>query len=419
MNYFLLIAILFNYIFPLRPVGFPYLAEFIYAITLFWLISRLVRKDGIGLVSNRRGLRFLLFVTVLTLVCGTSTLINGTGDLGMLQVFANFTFAWVYAAILIAGVRVGAFGRNITYENILAGIVVSASIVGITVFMEVFSPQMKGLFSSLISKSGNIVFAESYRASGIAAGGGASLSFAMSVSCGLALIMAIRTDKQAWKVACSLSAFSLLIATIFVGRTGMLLAIVFFLASLRYLSFGRLFNLIVTALAVVWVAWSFTLDMSGSALEYYQVHSFEFFNNYLETGQIGSKSSTAVADMYFIPQPRHLLLGAGYISGSHFGYPSVDPGYLRVLLAGGVVGFGLFYSGCIGALRSAYKGLAIYAPRQKALIVILLLSYFVFEAKEPGLYQNYGFRILAVLSVYLFIYRARSSPHRNESLAIK
>jgi hypothetical protein len=193
----------------------------------------------------------------------------------------------------------------------------------------------------------------------------------------------------------------------FVGRTGMVLAIVFVLVSLRYLSFGRGFNLAVTVAAVVWFASSFIGDISSSAQKYYQVHSFELFNSYLETGRFESKSTDAVAEMYFMPDARHLFIGAGYINGSHFGYASVDPGYMKILLAVGISGFILFYGGCVLIVRNAYRGLVDYAPKLKVLLIVVLLSYFVFEAKEPGLYQNYAFRILVLLSVFPFINRAR------------
>jgi len=152
--------------------------------------------------------------------------------------------------------------------------------------------------------------------------------------------------------------------------------------------------------------------ISYDALYFYANYSFEPFNNYLEYGSFETISTAEIAKMYFLPDLKHIVFGAGFVNKPLHGYILPDPGYMKVLLSFGVIGFILFYSLSAVIIYRAYTYLCEFDARYKFMFIIVLVSFFIYEWKEPGLYQNYGFRILILLFALEVVSKAHlSDPH--------
>ncbi|WP_371192558.1 hypothetical protein [Glaciecola sp. SC05] len=119
--------------------------------------------------------------------------------------------------------------------------------------------------------------------------------------------------------------------------------------------------------------------------------------------------------MFYWPSVEHFLFGAGFLNESNHGYYLPDPGIMKILLAFGIFGFISFY---LFNIFSAAIFLRFFDSFNdfsvKIFMATLILLTFAFEFKEPGLYQNYNFKIFALLVMsYLLVGRALEKETGN------
>ncbi len=413
IRHILLVFLIYNYIFPVRFIFFPNFTEVVFFVSLVVFLSFILHRRAEKLLLNKDSFSLILPWSWLVILASVSILINNSDDVGVMNVLLNYIFTWMYAICLIGCVRFGLFGGEFNFEDILKIIVLSCFVIAISVLFEVFSPSFKSVVMNLLSKSGNINYLESLRASGFSAAGGAALSFGLAIGCGISLIMALHSYTAIRRASYYFIAFSIFAATIFVGRTGLIFASFFIVASLRYFSIAKFFYFGIMIFAVYNILSQLLSLLPDNALHYYMHHSFELFNNYLEYGSLESSSSDEIAKMYFLPDTKHFFFGAGFMNSPLHGYILPDPGYMKVLLSFGVVGFTAFYFLSAFIVYRTYRYFCQFDIRYKFLFLVVLMSFFVYEAKEPGFYQNYGFRILMLLFVFGVVAKASLSSHHK------
>lgn len=408
-----LFPVLYNFIFPVRLVVFPYVAELILGASLLYFIGVVSISGCSRLIARREVVRLICAWVVLFAVAFFSVVINGTYDFGMVVVLCNYIFTLLYALFFAASLASGGFGKVRGGQSVIRIVVACCVLIALSVYLDVFIPAAKNFFLAYIYKSGNIDYEDSFRASGLSVSGGAALSFALALGCGLSLLVAV-TAVRSWDRLVFYSAgLFLLCSTIFVGRSGVVFALVFTLASLRHVSLGR-FAYLATAIIGMALIGSFFLPMlSDDASTYFSHHVLEVVDNYRNHGKIESSTTDAVESMYFLPRIENLIYGAGFLNEASGGYILPDPGYMKVLLAFGVFGAVLFYMVAFRLVRGCYRYLRRTFDGGGVIILAMMLSYFIFEFKEPAFYQNYEFRILILCFSMAVVQRAVDAQSRR------
>lgn len=416
---FLLVVAIYNHIFPVRLIVLPFLSEIIMIFSLIPFLFVLLKSKFVLTLSKNLSLylQCLIFVCGLLFVLGFfSYLYNYSADYGFLIIIFSFLSKFVYVVFLLYwGVYL--FTENEEFKLFILKIIFwSGFVVSLSVIAEVFIPSFKDFILHYLLKTSNINFDVSLRASGFATGGGATQSLVLCTTFAIGLILS-RLDcsnSTALYAACSIL---ILLSIIFVGRTGLYFSLLLGLTWIVFLSgFKSLlrFTIGIGALSLLCVylfsTGYFTLD--EGALEFYSSHSFELFNNFFETGSLQSDTTSEVSKMLYFPSVQHFIFGAGFVSEASHGYYLPDPGVMKVLLAFGIYGFIVFYTFNILSAFVFFRFFNSFKDRSvKVFVSLLMCLIFLFEFKEPGLYQNYNFKVF-VLIVISYLILQRKINHR-------
>jgi len=74
-------------------------------------------------------------------------------------------------------------------------------------------------------------------------------------------------------------------------------------------------------------------------------YSLEPINKFLMFGEVSSKSTTHIlGNMIYLPDLKHLIIGAGYWRYPINDYYLSDIGYFKILMSTGILGLILFFS---------------------------------------------------------------------------
>ncbi len=153
--------------------------------------------------------------------------------------------------------------------------------------------------------------------------------------------------------------------------------------------------------------------LDEGSYEFYLSHSFELFNNFIETGNFQASTAKEVSKMLYLPSAHHFMFGAGFVGEANHGYYLPDPGVMKILLAFGVFGFIIFYSFSIYSALIFFRFFKLFNDRTiEVFVFFLLILIFSFELKEPGLYQNYNFKVFTLIVVSHLIVRGKLRGYR-------
>lgn len=195
-----------------------------------------------------------------------------------------------------------------------------------------------------------------------------------------------------------------LIATIFTGRTGMLLALcgfflIFIINYRTILKKITLNNLIKISLIFLIGFGALQLIKSVNEEVFYitQIRAFEFFYNYQDGGGLSTNSTDELFNTYTLPdEPRVILIGNNKAPWGSDGIES-DSGYIQAAYQYGLLGFVLYYFPLIVILYFILRTRDIkyfYAT-------ILLFLFFLSDLKGSYIYSKSIF--IMFLIVYLTI----------------
>lgn len=265
----------------------------------------------------------------------------------------------------------------------------------IIIIAEFIFPYLRGLVESVLAQGdSNINYTDHpFRLRGISSGGGAALSAFNAYS---TFLLFFSTNQKNIKPLPSLIiAATLTMACIFLGRTGLIISIVF-LIFIFYTIIKNKF--LITSLSLIasilLVAGLFYDDLENYFSEQSEVIGWAFeWVDVLTTDNKSTASTDDLITMLFVPDDVYeLFFGVGHFEALGSSFRRTDSGYLKTLMALGLFLTIFLYSHII---QLTLKTTNIGIPRRIPVYIIIL--FFLIEIKEPFLYQNYASRALFLL----------------------
>lgn len=311
----------------------------------------------------------------------------------LVSIFLYVVFGWALSFILVK--------RGVNLSSLLDQLILLCAIAvflnSAVIIIEYLFPAFRAVVESYLITNEAVNYAEGgvvYR--GFSAAGGAGLSVANAVGILLFIYLALNA-----RVSNSLALFCSLVnvlASIFVGRTGLIAGLIFVSIFVLMLLFknlrsgisgiGRAVVLVVAVLFVLQFLNSFDLDPETA------YWAFEWANG-LDSGWPDTGSTNELKAMLFLPDnPIHLLFGFGFYEGVNSLYPRSDSGYLKTLFSIGLIPGAILYF----VIAALFYKLCKVSNNYRWLVVSILLFMFAVEVKEPFLYQNFTARVIFLLS---------------------
>ena len=184
-------------------------------------------------------------------------------------------------------------------------------------------------------------------------------------------------------------------ATIFVGRTGLIIAIVAMATFVIWQvlmgfiqgSRGRrsAFKILALGGLVALTAYR-SVNLDAEVIAW----AFDWFSG-IQQGGSSSGSVQELQSMLVLPSNAwHLLFGMGFYEGYSPLYARTDSGYLKTLFSVGLLGGTLLYT----VILFLVARLAMVSRPMFVLIMPMIVVMIVVEIKEPFLYQNFAARFL-------------------------
>lgn len=391
---FIPFSILLLFIYPFKLSMFPSISFVL--LSFFVIYFSVNNKKKIFLLIDSKNILYIYIGLFLILIfTGISHLANLNFEFTYYLLVLKFIVA-IFISICIV---LYFYKKRFDVEVFIDWFIVLSFILSLFCIVEFFIPQAKQLISSVFISTDNETYETSFRVKGFVSGGGAGLSYVLALAVLFSQAFFFKYDNFKY----ILRALTITIAIIFVGRTGLIIAFLgwsYFL--LKFFTSLKLKNIFyIFALVAVLVVAMSNLSLSEDDLKIITRYSFELFYNFIQTGEFTSKSTEALGGMYFIPELKHFLIGEG-IYGAAVTYDNVDIGYYRQLLSTGIFGLLIFY---LIMLFMQYK-IYIYFKYivNSKFLLLILLSFWIVEAKEPVFIQNYTARLMILMYIITIVY---------------
>lgn len=298
----------------------------------------------------------------------------------------------------------------ITYLLILiAAVLFLNSAVGLA---EGVSRPVKLYFESWLIDTSDYPYAvHPFRVRGFAAAGGAGLSVANAMAMLILIHLMMRNGLNA--VASLVASTVVLLSTIFVGRTGLVFGLGFYVvhwllaASRAVGDRGTRTSMLVFVAVIVALVYRYqdflVLDAATAGW------AFEWYDG-LNEGTLTTASSDSLAGMLFIPDNTlHLLFGVGLFEGPSLISERSDSGYMKTMLSIGLVLSVALYS----TIAVLFSRVVRADSSTRWLVTATLVFLLIVEIKEPFMYQNVGGRIVFLLIGAAMFVRHRRSRELN------
>lgn len=345
---------------------------------------------------------FLLSLSLLTLII---PLLFGTYD---------FSFSKYFITALVVNLPLTFFFIHIfknkidlNFNSILKYLFIVAFIQSIFILINWFFPPFKQLIVNMLVFSFD---AENYyRATGISYGTGDGLSFIQAIGF-MAGYYTIFKDKKNFYLNI-MYLLIIFISMIFIGRTGMMLSLLFAGLYSLYILRSRIFSLIKFFIFSI-----FLIVVFIGAIEYIVtidttkiLHwAFELYFSYVENGNLETSSTNALMDMFFLPNNEiSIFFGEGYYANPYdkeANYIDSDSGYTRTIFFGGLFTMGFALAYYIYLILILEK---LIDKQQFYFILLLFLIYFIGHLKVGILYYGTNMKIIFLLIIVAYFYDKR------------
>lgn len=133
-------------------------------------------------------------------------------------------------------------------------------------------------------------------------------------------------------------------------------------------------------------------------------YAFEIFINYSKGQGLTSASTDDLKSMLFVPDLLNIIAGSGSFDDQSGGVARSDSGYLKTLLASGIVGFVLVYASYGWMFLKIWTGMRRFADAGYFVLVLLCLIL-VLEVKAPVFYQNDVSRLFILIFSSALLHR--------------
>ncbi|HEY9135481.1 MAG TPA: hypothetical protein VIM85_06780 [Pseudomonadales bacterium] len=371
-------------------------------IVISVLLTIYALKTGAYKVDLRENSILFGLMLLIGLLGALVSFINGIGQLSHPQVVLSLVIVWLSAqALCKLCIRYG-----IVFDEFALMILQVILLNNILILLEVNFPVVRDFVENFLVPAGNIDWTEGFRYRGISASGGAGLSLLLPISTTITLYL--YDQRKLGLLPSVLFVLISLLATLVIGRTGLLLFFFVFAAYLILImreSLRRpliLVNSSVLFLLGTSVAF-FYYDYLVSYLKAAFGEDFIWYSfGFLLQGSEGIKSegTVGIIAQFLTVLPTEfpeILTGYGFYGGSDFS-PWSDSGYSRMFLSvGWPLGF-LFYF-CI--FRLFFKNYRIN------FFLIATMGFFllVAETKEPLLFSGNASRVFVLIVTFLSMRR--------------
>ncbi|WP_408049363.1 hypothetical protein [Tenacibaculum halocynthiae] len=282
---------------------------------------------------------------------------------------------------------------------LLKSILLATSIQSLILIYGFFNPSLKIFFDSIIFFGANFSSENLYRALGLSSSSGAALSLVQSLGVGVGLIY-LGDKKTKNKSIVVILIIICIISTIFIGRTGLLLSLLF-LGTYMYYTVSLKKIMIYLLFTFLFVFSSLTLSkVFTSQLNSIEGFSSEYFVNWLSDAFVVKDNKTVNALLYKQNIPELTLklffLGTGTIAINGINTSGHDSGFIQTYYSIGLIFTFIFYFSFIYYIvRKFSYSLGLI---KTTLLCVIILGL---EFKEPLLFKYVeGFFIMTILFLF-------------------
>lgn len=310
-----------------------------------------------------------------------------------LRVFWFILYGWILPNLM--------FFYLDKYDSFFKYLFISVSIQSLLVIVMFFNFELRNQVLQVINLATNITDEETLqRAFGFTSLTGASFSIVQSVGffSGIYLLKENVTKfTTSLKVIYWIGLLSILVSTFLIGRTGMIMSLLFmgyyflFVSGLK----GKLFVLLLAFLL-------YQLDIAKfftSATETVAGFNPDWFIEWIKDGFVLKNNSTVeyLSTMYVPPLSNETIIGIGRVESENgMGNASLnDSGYIQTYYSLGLLMSLVFYA--------SYFSLSLdrwFAGRRDRLVFLLLIITFIIEYKEPFIFKYSLPFILSTILLY-------------------
>ena len=276
-------------------------------------------------------------------------------------------------------------------------ILIAISFQSLILIYAFFNPGIKLFFNEYIVYGANFTAENLYRSFGVTSSSGAALSLTQALGAGIGFYLISQYKHFNWKAL--ILTFLCFSSTIFVGRTGLLLSLIFLLiyiiASFNFKnSLRNVFILIIVSFIGVG-------NILKTNLESIQGFSTEYFLNWISQGLEfrDNKTIDALTNQQRIPDLtlQTFIIGTGTISLDGENTSGHDSGFVQTYYSLGLLATVLFYFSLFLFMKNNFKSF------NKKLLYLIIFLVLVLEGKEPFLFKyTEGFLILTILFSHKF-----------------
>lgn len=340
---------------------------------------------------------FLIVISLMTLII---PLFHQTYDFSFSKYF--ITALVIYLPLTFYYIYIFKNKLDLDFNRILKYLFIISLIQSIFILLNWYVPSFKVLIVNLLTFHFDAL--NYYRATGISYGTGDGLSFIQAIGFMSGYYLLFQEKRKYCLNIIYL--FIIFISMIFVGRTGIILAILFVGIYTLYKFKDSAVYLIKLLMLFVFFSFIFILLVQYFAPEKMtkMLHwAFEFYFSYVESGKIETSSTNALLNMFFLPNSEiSLFFGDGYYMNPYaknMNYIHSDSGYIRTIFFGGFLTMSIIIFYFIYLIIFLKK---LTNKEEFIFILLLFLIYFIGHLKVPMLYYGTNVKILFILIIVLY-----------------
>lgn len=309
------------------------------------------------------------------------------GDIGQLSRFINLVIISYFGAALIVII-------SPEIKTLLKSILIAITVQSIIIIISFFDFNYRVWFDTVVFSGMNYGSDYLYRAPGFSSTSGAALSVIQSLGVLVGWVL-LKSNKffikitEKWVYLTILSMFISGVSCVFVGRTGLLLSVLYMvLLAISFEFRKKLFGFFVSITSIAYFVFTVHLiPLLG------QDFSIEYFENWVFGFFIGKDDTIkAITEMPVPPLTVETFIGTGLSSPIAGSNPSGhDSGFIQAYYSMGLPVTIIFYCIYIYVLWHLMRWL----PRTYKLILVMV--FFLIEVKEPFLFKYSGMFVLMVM----------------------
>lgn len=415
-------TLLFLYVFAPTIVGLPYnpakfmillvVAEALY-LNVFNLKKILIPQFAIYIV-------LILFTYGILIYHGTFGNPMHTAPVQQIltHLFEILPFSFLYINILIK--------RGYSINDFIDLFINIMAIQGLLMLLQFISTDFRKVVQGLlgISKIKSVGSFQWFRGLGVALS--KNYDFSLLQSFGMFLLMS-KFLRHKIVILDYFKIFLIVFSIIISGRTGFIglgfAAMVFIMKTVRYSIFINFIKKVSIALFVIYGL--YTLSAYVVPNVYTSVNNnllpwaFEFYYNYIETGEFSTSSSDQLTESHYYSLPdKTIVYGDGkYLRDDGYYYGLTDAGYMRQTLYFGVFGIAIF---ALSYLRIAYINFFRLSTNYNFILpsyaLLLFVAHYKGDVFTNSLILN---RAFYVIGIGFIIYVLKAEDEKQNALSLQ